>query len=160
FKDFFDQALNSDEPTTLEHITSETYVPVLDDPITELEVREQVAHLKSEKAAGTDGIPPGVIRLLPATWIVFITIILNKLFLNSVYPQSWSLAKLFTIYKKGNKLLPSNYRGITIINCLAKVFDMILCHRLQLWFRPYREQAGSQRGRGCLEHITTLRLTF
>ncbi|CAL4059801.1 unnamed protein product, partial [Meganyctiphanes norvegica] len=30
--------------------------------------------------------------------------------------------------------------------------------RLQQWFRPYREQAGAQAGRGCLEHITTLRL--
>ena len=48
--------------------------------------------------------------------------------------------------------------GITIINCLAKVYDMILCKRIQHWFSPYREQAGSQKGRGCLEHITTLRL--
>ena len=28
----------------------------------------------------------------------------------------------------------------------------------QSWFTPYREQAGSQKGRGCLEHIVTLRL--
>ena len=83
---------------------------------------------------------------------------IHRVALKYMHPQSWPLAKLFTIYKKGSKLLPSNYMGITIINCLAKVFDMILCHRLQLWFRPYREQAGSQRGRGCLEHITTLRL--
>ena len=89
---------------------------------------------------------------------MFITVLLNKLFLSSIYPQSWAIAKLFTIFKKGDKNLPSNYRGITIINCLAKLFDMILCKRLQLWFQPYREQAGSQRGRGCLEHITTLRL--
>ena len=109
--------------------------------------------MKNDKAAGSDGVPPGVIKLLPPTWIVFITFIFNNLFLNSIYPQSWSVAKLFTIFKKGNRLLPSNYRGITIINCLAKVFDMMLCRRLQLWFRPYREQAGSQRGRGCLEHI-------
>ena len=158
FKEFFDQALNSDELTSLDQITSNTYVPVLDDPISEYEVREQIANLKIDKAAGTDGIPPGVIKILPPTWIMFITVLLNKLFLSSIYPQSWAIAKLFTIFKKGDKNLPSNYRGITIINCLAKLFDMILCKRLQLWFQPYREQAGSQRGRGCLEHITTLRL--
>ena len=158
FKEFFDQALNSDEPSSLDQISSDIYVPVLDDPITELEVKEQVSKLKSDKAAGTDGIPPGILKLLPPTWIVFITILLNKLFVSSIYPQSWAIAKLFTIFKKGDKHLPSNYRGITIINCLAKVFDMILCERLQLWFRPYREQAGSERGRGCLEHIATLRL--
>ena len=65
---------------------------------------------------------------------------------------------MFMIYKKGCRLLPSNYRGISIINSIAKLYDMILCCRLQQWFQPYREQAGAQAGRGCLEHIMTLRL--
>ena len=78
--------------------------------------------------------------------------------MSAEYPQSWTIAKLVTIHKKGDKKLPSNYRGISIINCLAKLYDMILCKRLQQWFSPYREQAGSQKGRGCLEHIVTLRL--
>ena len=154
FKDFF----HSDEQISLEHISSDTHVPILDDPITVLEVNEQVKDLKSEKAAGVDGVPPGVLKLLPAAWILVITCLMNNLFSNSMYPQSWAIAKLFTIFKKGDKRFPENYRGITIINCLAKVYDMVLCKRLQLWFSPFREQAGSQRGRGCLEHITTLRL--
>ena len=65
---------------------------------------------------------------------------------------------MFMIYKKGCRLLPSNYRGISIINCFAKLYDMILCRRLQQWFQPYREHAGAQAGRGCLEHIMKLRL--
>ena len=28
----------------------------------------------------------------------------------------------------------------------------------ELWFKPYREQAGAQKGRGCIEHIVALRL--
>ncbi|XP_063875059.1 uncharacterized protein LOC135108212 [Scylla paramamosain] len=35
---------------------------------------------------------------------------------------------------------------------------MVLCCRLEQWFKPYREQAGAQRGRGCMDHILTLRL--
>ena len=62
------------------------------------------------------------------------------------------------VFKKGNRLLPENYRGITVINCVAKLYDKILCRRLQLWFKPDREQAGGQKGRGCIEHIVTLRL--
>ena len=119
---------------------------------------EQLQDMESDRAGGLDGIPPGVLKLLPATWLLLITALLNKLFLNAIYPQSWVVAKMFTIFKKGNRLLPENYRGITIINCIAKLYDKILCHRLQLWFKPYREQAGSQKGRGCIEHIVTLRL--
>ena len=62
------------------------------------------------------------------------------------------------IYKKGSKLLTSNYRGINIINTITKVYDHILSSRLNEWFKPYQEQAGSQKGRSCAEHIMTLRL--
>ena len=51
-----------------------------------------------------------------------------------------------------------NYRGINVINCLAELFDLVLSSRLNSWFGPYREQAGSQKGRGCIEHIVSLRL--
>ena len=70
----------------------------------------------------------------------------------------FNLPKLFAIFKKGDKSKPKNYRGITVINCLAKLYDMILCARLERWFKPYREQAGAQKGRSCVEHIVTLRL--
>lgn len=48
-----------------------------------------------------------------------------------------------------------NYKAINIINIIAKVNDMILCSRLNTWFKAFREQAGSRKG-GCLEHIVSL----
>ena len=62
------------------------------------------------------------------------------------------------IFKKGDKNNQNNYRGISVINAIAKLYDMLLCDRLMLWFAPFREQAGAQKGRGCMEHIVTLRL--
>ena len=62
------------------------------------------------------------------------------------------------IFKKGEKLCCSNYRGISIINSLAKIYDYVLCNRLMKWFTPDREQAGALPKRGCMEHIVTLRL--
>ena len=122
FKNFF----HSDEQISLDHISSDTHVPILDDPITVVEVNEQLKDLKSEKAAGNNDVPPGVLKLLPATWIVCITFLINSLFSNSIYPKSWAIAKLFTIFKKGDKRLQANYRGITIINCLAILYYMVL----------------------------------
>ena len=51
-----------------------------------------------------------------------------------------------------------NYRGISIINALAKCYDYILNNRLSSWYIPCREQAGAQVKRGCIELIVTLRL--
>ena len=45
-----------------------------------------------------------------------------------------------------------------MLSSVAKLYDMVLCSRLERWFIPHREQAGSQAGRGCIELIVTLRL--
>ena len=72
--------------------------------------------------------------------------------------ESWRKAKLFTIFKRVDKFDTNNYRGISVMNALSKLDDMVLGDRLNQWFEPYREQAGAQSKRGCLEHIVTLRL--
>ena len=82
----------------------------------------------------------------------------NIIFTSAFYPVSWTRAKLFMLFKRGNRKDPNNYRGISVISSIAKLYDMVLCNRLELWFKPYREQAGAQKGRGCLEHIVSLRL--
>lgn len=65
---------------------------------------------------------------------------------------------LITLYKSGNKLDCGNYRGISIMNTLAKNYDVLLMRRLRLWFSIDKCQAGAQVGRGCIEQILSLRL--
>ena len=142
------------EPDNTNHIN----VPILDNPITPEEICNQIDRMKANKSCGPDGIPPGVYKLLTPSWILLITSLFNLIFTSAAYPVSWSKAKLFMLFKRGNRKDPNNYRGISVINSVAKLFDMVLCNRLELWFKPYREQAGAQRGRGCIEHIVTLRL--
>ena len=74
------------------------------------------------------------------------------------YPLQWSEAKVFNIFKKGDRLLPTNYRGISILVALAKLYDSVLSSRFLLWYKPMYAQAGSQKGRGCAEQILCLRL--
>jgi len=44
------------------------------------------------------------------------------------------------------------------MDTLAKVYNKLLLNRLSLWSAIDKCQAGAQRGRGCIEHIMTLRL--
>ena len=77
---------------------------------------------------------------------------------SSIYPHSWCFTKLITLFKKGARELCTNYRGISLMDSAAKLYDITLNRRLMQWFQPDREQAGSQKGRGCIEHLMTLRL--
>ena len=42
----------------------------------------------------------------------------------------WVVGLIVPIYKKGNKSEPQNYRGVTLISCLGKLFLSILNNRL------------------------------
>ena len=74
--------------------------------------------------------------------------------------MSWTISKLLMLFKKGSTMDCGNYRGISIIDALAKCYDYLLNNRLTEWYIPCREQAGAQSKRGCTEHIVTLRLVI
>ena len=112
--------------------------------------------IKGGKACRPDGVPPRMFKHLPATWLLCIIALFNIL-MSATYPSPWVTAKLFTVFKRGSRALVNNYRGISVINSIKTLYDMVLCDRLNKWFK-HREQAGSQAGRCCLEHIVTLRL--
>ena len=133
------------------------YMPILDDNITMWEVESQVKRFKSNKAAGCDCLPPGMLKRLDDSWIVLLTYVFNLVFAG-VYPIAWNLVKVFNIFKKGLLWNPENYRGISIMLAIAKLYDMILADRFVKWYKPLNEQAGSQSGRGFEEQILTLRL--
>ena len=153
----FNQYFGANQGNNFE-IDQQVNIPLLDDPIAPVEVSDQIGNMNPNKSCGPDGIPPGIFRLLTPEWIILLTTLFNLILANASYPLSWSKAKLFMLFKKGSRQDPNNYRGISVINSVAKIFDMVLCKRLELWFKPFREQAGAQKGRGCVEHIVTLRL--
>ena len=157
FKQHFEALLGSTNDLSLYTPEVQTHIPELDDIISPYEVEQQIKILKAGKAAGADGVPPGIFRFLSDDWILCITYIFNNVFATQ-YPKEWSLAKLFVIYKKGDRLEPGNYRGISILVALAKIYDGVLNWRFVQWYTPDEEQAGGQKGRGCPEQLLTLRL--
>lgn len=43
---------------------------------------------------------------------------------------NWGCLSTFMLYKKGDTSNPENYRPITLMNCIAKIFTQIICDRL------------------------------
>ena len=149
FSEHFEKLLNPEEFRNQEEYipARNIYIPILDDPIQPDEVDKCIKKLKTSKAPGPDGLAPGLLKHLPDDWIILLTFIYNAIF-HQNYPSAWSIAKVFTIFKKGETTDPGNYRGISVMSAIAKVYDSILSVRFNLWYKPHQEQAGAQKHRG------------
>ena len=55
----------------------------------------------------------------------------NKTMDSGYYLTSWNQGLICSIYKSDKKDDPNNCGGITLSNCFGKLFNTILCNRLQ-----------------------------
>lgn len=111
------------------HVFTPIVNPTLDKVITQEEILLSISKLKNNKSSGGDMIINEFLKhakeaLLPS---------LNSIFNldGGYYPQEWPIGNLLPLYKKdGDKKDPNNYRGITLLSCLGKLFTNILDRRL------------------------------
>ena len=159
FKEHFEKLLDPEGVPDIEHVDIEDnvpYIPVLDDPFSIEELNGAVKFTNKNKSYS--GICPGIVGMLPPSWFLFILTLFNVIFIRVSYPAVWCYSKLVCIFKSGERLLCGNYRGISIMDTLAKIFDKMILNRLLLWCNINKCQAGAQEKRSCLEQILTLRL--
>jgi hypothetical protein len=134
------------------------YCELTDRPITKEEITEAIKHLKSNKASGWDGVPAEVLKALDI--VPFMEIYLNALLDAGYFPEFWSRSIIVPIFKKGDTNLPGNYRGISLLSVVSKVFTYILNKRITEWMeeceKVSEEQAGFRAGYSTTDHIFTL----
>ena len=82
--------------------------------------------MKLNKAAGSDNIPPEMLkhggRTLKQKLYKLILMIWN----NEKVPQQWNEGIICPVYKKGDRLNSNNYRPITLLNIAYKIFAILL----------------------------------
>ena len=69
------------------------------------EVEQAITNLHQNKAAGCDGIPPGILKLLNVQWIVLLTIVINLVF-DAAYPVAWAMSMCLIFSRKGSDFYP------------------------------------------------------
>jgi hypothetical protein len=106
------------------------------------------------KSRGPDDLPPSVFKRLPALFHSLATIF-NKIKQTNSFPTQWKSGKVTPIFKKKSKLSVTNYRPITLLDIVSKIFQKCIFDALYPHVSPliHRAQFGFQKSKS-----TTLQL--
>ena len=118
----------------------------LNSKISNSEILTAIKQLKTNKSAGPDLLLneffiQGQDILLPLFYSLF-----NKVFDIGYFPSQWSEGYIIPLHKKGNVENVQNYRGITLLSTLGKLFTRILNNRLMEWAETYNVYIEAQAG--------------
>lgn len=156
FANFFEQSFLGNE--TCDNNLSNLFQSATNnfsDFISENEVGDAIIKIKSSTGAGPDRIPGFIFKGCAEPLISPLCHTFNLALKTSVFPDCWKISRICPVFKSGDRNEGSNYRPISIINSLAKIFEIILCDRLSYFVKNYLapEQHGFCSGRSTITNL-------
>ena len=88
-----------------------------------VEIEKIIAELKNTKSTGMDYVNTWVIKLIAKEMLPAITHIVNLSISKQQFPQSWKMAKVVPLLKKGDPLQPKNYRPVSLLPIFSKILE-------------------------------------
>jgi intergrase/recombinase len=132
-KQYFEQMMKQD----ITHISQETEMTAQEHEEnvkmispTYKEISNIIDKLKSNKSPGPDNIIPGFIKYGDTSLKKRICCLICKIWENEILPDEWLKGIICPVLKKGDPKLCKNYRAITLLNVVYKVFSSYLHNKL------------------------------
>ena len=126
------------------------------------QIRKALNNLEPGKASGPDEIPNEILKLGSSIIYQQLCTAFNIILRTGESIHSWAGGHMHLLYKdKGDKADLNNYRGITINNCISKVFTSLLTDRLAETVERSgvlgQIQGGGRKNRRGLDNLFILR---
>ena len=123
-------------------------------PVSVDEVSRQINSLKNGKSQGPNSLPTSHLKMVHNTIAKPLSNIINNSFKYGIFPDLFKIAKVIPVYKNGSKLDCSNYRPISLLSNISKLFEKTMHSRLYDFLNKcgflYKNQFGFRK-----KHSTT-----
>ena len=117
------------DESVLDVIKQHDPIMALDEVPSRGEIKASVSQMNNIKAPGMDGIKAEILKNGGEKMIDLLEQVIQSLWESEV-PQDWRDAILVSLYKKGLKSDCSNFRGISLLSIVGKLFSRIILNRL------------------------------
>jgi hypothetical protein len=118
--------------------------------VTRAKVSKVLRALDESKSVGPDGVSPRVLKHCAKELDGPLARLFQKVERAAVFPDSWKVARVTPVYKKGDATDPKNYRPVSVLPTLATTFERVLMPQLSSFLYEHipPEQFGFLRGTG------------
>lgn len=107
-------------------------------PICCVEVTNIIDNLKNNTSCGHDEIPIKVIKNAKQELAPVLTHLINSSFISGHFPNSLKISKTIPIFKKGHRSNMSNYRPISLLPVISKIYEKAMYNR----FKNYLDETS------------------
>ena len=98
------------------------------------EVEKVMQNLASKNSSGNDGISARFLKKILAIITPPLTHIVNQSLCTGILPDRLKIAKVIPLFKKGDQHVLDNYRPISLLPAISKVFEKIVYNQLFKYF--------------------------
>ena len=99
--------------------------------MTEEKVVECLKELKVKNCEGFDRIPLRVLRTGATILSKPLSVLFHKIYETKEIPEQWKLSKIIPLHKKGDRHEVSNYRPISNLCSVSKIYEKLILKRLE-----------------------------
>lgn len=115
-------------------------------PTNEGEVQNVIKNLKNTNSSGLDEIKTKVIKICSRHLLTSLVKILNKSFSDGTFPDVLKTSKVLPFFKNGSRKDKNNYRPISLLSVLSKIFEVIFKIRLMKYLKENSILCNEQYG--------------
>ena len=93
-------------------------------------IRDAICKMKTSKGSGNDNISSYFLKISLPFITKSLCCIFNKSILKCVFPAQWKIARVTPIFKEGDKNAKSNYRPISVLPVISRLFEKLVYNQL------------------------------
>ena len=110
------------------------------------DIRAAFAKIKTAKSFGTDNISSYFLKLALPVIENSLAALFNTPIETSQFPDSWKVARVTPIFKEGDKAEKSNYRPISVLPVISRLFEKLVFDQLYQHMKENRLFSPDQSG--------------
>ena len=114
--------------------------------ISQDELMKIISDFKPKATVDSNGLSMKLLKNISHKICPALTIIINQSLNTGIFPNCLKVAKVLPLFKKGSKYLFDNYRPISLLPCISKLFEKVAYTQLYDYFDKHKLFISEQHG--------------